>query len=296
MKSKIGYISIGAVFTLILSFAWLTFADKTADQPTTENQIAEQPNQAVSPKEVIGQPVFIDEDQNKITVFDGAKKWEYTLDAGTTIYRNDQQAKLAEIEFSDEVQVIVNSGQKVRYIRATGEAQAEVAAAAAPVQTAAQSEAPAQVKKNDANQQAAKPEEIEELKIKLEIGNKKYKVEYKQDDDDDIESEIEIEEGKNKTKITGSRAVSSVEEILSRMVLTSNMDRNAILKSVLDAVGEEYTHIKEVEIEIKFANGAEVKVDSEGSEDKQGKGLQRAMENVKGTPAEAVIAERLNKE
>ncbi|WP_134703459.1 YusW family protein [Ammoniphilus sp. YIM 78166] len=296
MKTKLGYISIGMVFTLILSFAWLTFADKKADPSTAEEQVADPSVQAEPPKEVVGQPVFIDQDANKIAVFDGAKKWEYTIDSGTTIYRNDQKVELADIQFTDEVQVILNSGQQVRYIRAIGEAQAEVAAAApaptsapASVQPAVQAAAP--VQKTSVGQHGVKPEEIEELKIKLEIGNKKYKLEYKQDDDD-IESEIEIEEGKNKTKITGSRAVSSAEEILSRMVLTSDMDSQAILQSILAAIGEEDGQVRKVEIEIEFANGAKLKVDSEG---KKAKGLSRAMENVQGTPAEAVIAELLKK-
>lgn len=125
MYRKISYIFIGMIFACILSFTFISFADDvkkklltqenddiTAPQLNTNTQTA--PNSKVS-----GKPVFIDRQHNQIAIFDGKDKWEFSLNDSTTIYRNDQKTLLDKLQFSDEIQVVLNSEQEVRYLIAT---------------------------------------------------------------------------------------------------------------------------------------------------------------------------------
>lgn len=130
MKKKFGYIIVGMLFAFILSVSLDSFAEysRKKEEDQSHNTIAPlivpaESNVASQSKDgkVLGHPVLIDKEQQRIIVFDGLKKWEFNLDLQTAIYRNEKKVELRDVRFTDEVEIILNSKQEVRYVNARGD-------------------------------------------------------------------------------------------------------------------------------------------------------------------------------
>ncbi|MEW9668557.1 S-layer homology domain-containing protein [Ammoniphilus sp. 3BR4] len=125
MYRKISYIFIGIIFACILSFSFISFADDVRKKflnQENDDPIASQVNPGTRPvpdSNVSGNPVYIDKEHNRIAIFDGKDKWEFTLNESTIVYRNDQKTQLDKLQFSDQIKVVLNSSKEVRYIIAT---------------------------------------------------------------------------------------------------------------------------------------------------------------------------------
>jgi hypothetical protein len=130
MKRKIGYIIVGMLFAFILSVSLDSFAEysrKKEQDQSLDNITSDIPPESnvASPSNskdgnVVGQPVLIDKEQQKIILFDGLRKWEFHLNSQTAIYRNEKKAELRDVRFTDQVEIILNSKQEVRYVNARG--------------------------------------------------------------------------------------------------------------------------------------------------------------------------------
>jgi major membrane immunogen (membrane-anchored lipoprotein) len=299
MKQKVAYISVGMVFTLVLSFALISFADQSTVGSTSEANTAE------NTTEIIGNPVFIDEEANQITVFDGNTKSDFSLNEKTTIYRNGNRVTLKDIEFRDDVSVLLNSQADVRYVIATGSSKPEPSIPEVQRTTSVMASTSNRV---IAEQPTKKPD-IVELELKLELNHdKKYKLKYK-NKDGKVESEFERETKHEKTKVSGERAATFVQSLISSIPLQPEMREKEIAEAIMRALKLQDGSYKAFELEITFNDGHTMKVDIEEEEkkrnkknkddedddhdddDKKGrKGLENALEKVKGTPAEQVIA------
>ncbi|WP_134701887.1 S-layer homology domain-containing protein [Ammoniphilus sp. YIM 78166] len=136
MKRKMGYIAVGMLFAFILSISIDSFAEysrkKESDQ-SLDHVTQEAPSNSIVASHnkegnVEGQPVLIDNEQQRIIVFDGLRKWEFNLNSQTAIYRNEKKVELRDVRFTDRVEVILNSKQEVRYVNAKGEDTSQVMA------------------------------------------------------------------------------------------------------------------------------------------------------------------------
>jgi hypothetical protein len=301
MKQKVAYISVGMVFTLVLSFALISFADQSTVGLTSEANTAE------NTTEIIGNPVFIDEEANQITVFDGHTKSDFALNGETTIYRNGNRVTLKDIEFSDDVKVLLNSQADVRYVIATGASKPEPSIPEEQRTTAVMASTPNRV----IAEQPTKIPDIVELELKLELSHdKKYKLKYK-NKDGKVESEFEKETKHEKTKVSGERAATFVQSLISSIALQPEMSEKEIAETIMRALKLQDGSYKAFELEITFNDGHTMKVDidkkeksnkknkdnksddhedNDDDDNKGRKGLENALEKVKGTPAEQVIA------
>lgn len=124
--NKMSYMAIGMIFTCMLSFSIISSADNRLDKNNSKSEeewISSQPDMENSNgiTNVSGNPVLIDTENNKITLFDGSQKFDFNLNSGTIIYRNNQKAQLEDLQFTDDIEVKLSSDNKVRYIIAAGE-------------------------------------------------------------------------------------------------------------------------------------------------------------------------------
>jgi hypothetical protein len=114
MKRKILYMSLGAVFTLIVSFSLISLADgntKKSDTANTSQTMSDQNTGTVE-----GLVSFLDLPNNKVIVFDGQKKHEFLIDGQTAIIKNNKNATIQELQLGDKIKVILNSNGNVRYL------------------------------------------------------------------------------------------------------------------------------------------------------------------------------------
>lgn len=114
MKRKILYMSLGAVFTLIVSFSLISLADGNAKKSNTANT-----SQTISDQNagtVEGLVSFLDLPNNKIIVFDGQKKHEFLIDGQTAIIKDNKNATIQELQLGEKIKVLLNSNGNVRYL------------------------------------------------------------------------------------------------------------------------------------------------------------------------------------
>jgi hypothetical protein len=110
MKRKILYMSLGAVFTLIVGFSLISLADENAAKSNSSSTS----QSAVDT--VVGQVSFLDLHNGKFIVFDGQKKHEFLINAQTVIMKNNKNASEQELQLGDPVKVLLNSSGDVRYV------------------------------------------------------------------------------------------------------------------------------------------------------------------------------------
>jgi len=266
MKQKFAYMSVGVIFTLILSFTWLSFASSTT--------------------EVAGKLTAIEKDQ--VSLFDGQKKWNFTINPDTIIYRNDKKVDLFALTFQDEVKVLLNSNEEVRYVVATYKEQENVTALKAeepiatvpvssptPVYVDSQSQETVTPQKQQVTKVAPIQPTIRELEVELEAGPKnKFKLKYK-NKNGKVEAEVEKETEKEKTKTKNDEAV--VRALIQKMDLSPEMGKQEITEKVLSALGIDQ-ELKKFKIKIKFINEKEVEIEV----DNKGKGKSQNRGNGNG--------------
>jgi Phr family secreted Rap phosphatase inhibitor len=126
---KLAYISIGAIFTLVVSFSWITWADSTntvtgqSDQTTQTTQTTGSQSSTT-----LGEISFLDQATGDIMVFDGKQKHSFKTDSQTKVLINQKEDQLSKLQLGDQVEVVCNSDGIVRYVVLTK----DVAGAAQP--------------------------------------------------------------------------------------------------------------------------------------------------------------------
>ncbi|RKD25063.1 hypothetical protein BEP19_04370 [Ammoniphilus oxalaticus] len=260
MKQKMAYMSIGVVFTLIVSFTWLSFASSSS--------------------EVVGTLTALDENNRQLTIYDGKNSREFTVDADTIIYRDNQKTQLSALLMDDDLKVLLNSDQKVRYVVAASHREnadstpntvAVKAVTTEPVTKQAEEQVEKPIVKEIPIRRAADSQtdlaSIRELEIELKVQpGHKYQLKYK-NKDGEVESKWEVK-GKQKAKKNGYRNAAEVEAFIKKLGINPQMDKQELAERVIAAFQLEHG-FRELEVEIEFSNGREVELEIENKADRK---------------------------
>lgn len=279
---KLAYMGIGALFMLVLSFAWLTFADQT----TTSAPPAAEPAAATGTvlKKVEGKITSLDPQTHTVGVFDAKAnaRWELVLAPDTTVYRNGQITDFSALRVGDSISAFVNTEQgkwRVRYVIAKGsEALAAEPSATETAATSDQSAAPPvsasphtpgaatgsttltshtplaapAVPAGTSTGGTGKPLAVKELALEVKLANgEEYELKFKQNG--------------------WERAY--LRTFVERLGLSPNMDNDEIAARVLQALGITGSDFEKIEVAITFVNEKKVELKLESGHGKgKGKG------------------------
>jgi hypothetical protein len=260
---KIGYISIGSIFTLILTFTIFTFAAPSSN-PTPSS------NQTITTNEFVGNPTLIDKDNNKITLFNGSKKADFTLNSDTIIYRNGQKTTLDQLQYNDDVKIILNSEQVVRYVVATSNKQQENSSSiGSEMQNNAQSQSidsdsnPSSNVNNaiSQNKEQSPSLNVSELQLHIDYGHGiNYEMHYHKNDQGKVDSHIHKKTENQNIEAKDEQATPFIESFIKQLALTPYSNENEILSKVQSTLGVKENTFKNLEFKVKFSNGNEVHI------------------------------------
>lgn len=251
---KIGYIAIGSLFTLILGFSFYSFAEQS-------NNVVSSSNPTATTSDFDGYPTEIDIANNKITLFNGTKKAEFTLNADTIIYRDGQKTSLDKLQYTDDVKVTLNSEQVVRYIVATASNQNQTPKvqeqpANSPSETSIST--PSQTQSTVA---------VRELQLHIDYGHgTNYEMTYHKDEHGKIESHIHKKTTGQNIEAKDQQATAFIESFLKQLALTPNSNQADILNKVQSVLGVKDNSFKNFEFKVKFVDNKEfhMHLDSNG--------------------------------
>jgi hypothetical protein len=259
---KMGYIAIGSLFTLIVGFSLLTFAEQSNTQTSSSSHTVSNEN------EFEGNPTLIDNTNNKITLFNGSKKQDFILNSDTIIYRNGQKTTLDQLQYTDDVKVTLNSEQVVRYVVATQVQPVNSTnnATATATQNNAQTQSTS-VKTNASSSVQNQPLNIRELKLHIDYGHGiNYDMDYHKDDKGKVDSHIHKKtEGQN-IEAKEQQATTYIESFVQQLRLTPNSNQSEILNKVQSILGVKDGTYKNLEFKVKFSDNQEfhIHLDSKG--------------------------------
>lgn len=282
---KLAYMGIGALFMLVLSFAWFTFADQT----TTSAPPAAEPAAATGTvlKKVEGKITSLDPQTHTVGVFDAKAnaRWELVLAPDTTVYRNGQITDFSVLRVGDSISAFVNTAQgkwRVRYVIAKG--SEALAAEPSGTETAVTDEqlASALPRTSDATGSTTltshtplaapaapagtstggtgKPLAVKELALEVKLANgEEYELKFKQNG--------------------WERAY--LRTFVERLGLSPNMDNDEIAARVLQALGITVSDFEKIEVAITFVNEKKVELKLDSGHGK-GKGKGKGKGHKKG--------------
>lgn len=265
---KLAYMGIGALFMLVLSFAWFTFADQT----TTSAPPAAEPQAATGTvlKKIEGKIVSLDPQTHTVGVYDAEAhaRWELVLAPDTTVYRNGQITDFSALRVGDALSAFVNTEQgkwRVRYVIAKGSETlgAEPPVSDTPVTDEQPMAQPAPAAPHTpgaigstgltsqtvTNAPAApagtstgrkgKPLAVKELALKVKLANgEEYELKFKQN----------------------GRERAYLRTFVEKLGLSPHMDKDEIAARVLQALGIAENDFEKVEVAIAFANDKKVEL------------------------------------
>lgn len=230
---KLAYALTGGVFTLILSFSWISWADNPpADNSiTSESKINSNPVEASSKA---GEISYLDYGNRKVIIFDGKQKHTYQLSEQTQVLINEQPADLQQIELGAHAEVIGNSAGDVRYLRVE---QKAVQAVAHPQgmdsQSSIRSAETSSPIKQASTTQTTKLEQVnsfpwEEWKLDLHQGNVKVKLEWEEGN-----AEVEWKTSDQEVKLDGGQAKSFILNWYATSGIASQQEQKQIAYEIL---------------------------------------------------------------
>jgi len=241
---KLGYMGIGALFILVVSFAWFTFADQTTTPAPSAAESTAATGTLLS--KVEGTLTSLDPQTHTIGVWEaGANvRRELALAPDTTVYRNGQITDFSALRVGDQISAFVHTEQgawRVRYVVAKGSEPQAVAppasdtagsdALTSPTPTAAPAAPPVTA--------TGKPLAVKELKLKVKLANnEKYELKFKQD-------------GHESPKI---------RPFVEKLGLSPTMGKDEIAAHVLRTLGIAEHETREVEVDVTFVNGKKVEL------------------------------------
>lgn len=263
--NKIGYISIGALFALIVSFSLISLADnqETPSQTQTNDTTgasSQQEDSATNESTVGGQISFLDEETGEFKVFDGKQSHSFQLTPQTQVLVKEVKVDQSNLALNDEVKVIHNSNKDARYILINKELQASKqdvqeelnpanVTAAATTTSAATEPVPSQ---NAATTSQGLP--FKELKVELQQGPKKVKLEWKKDD-----VEVELKSGDGEVKIKGTEASQYVAQWYSTLPDAEKTSEKEMIEFIAKSFDIDTSKPFECTIEWKREGGKEGK-------------------------------------
>ncbi len=194
---KLAYALTGAVFTLILSFSWISWADNKPvdDSLLSENNVNSTPAGASNGA---GEITFLDQETRKVIIFNGKQKYTYQLSEQTQVLINEKSADFQQIELGAHAEVIQNSAGDVRYLRveqkvAQSTSTAKTSKPTNPLKPVSTIQSPI------SDQTVSFP--WEKWKLDLHQGNIKVKLEWEKDD-----AEVEWKTPQKEMKLHGEQA------------------------------------------------------------------------------------------
>lgn len=109
-----------------------------------------------------------------------------------------------------------------------------------------------------------------ELEVELHTGQK-MELKYK-NDDGNLKAEItkQSKDDKGKEKVKGTEAVQAAEDFLKSAAITPQMTKQAIVNQILKTIEVENSQVKELDVEVKFANGTKIEIELENEEKESG--------------------------
>lgn len=239
MKQKIAYMAIGVIFTVILSFTWLSYASQSS--------------------EIEGQLTMIDPERQAFALDDGKKSWEFSLDSNAIIYKNNERATLSELDLDDEAKVLLNSNKQVRYVVAASEKETADAVVDKPVvKSVTSDETRSNVEKRSEASFVAESEI--ERPAHPERAIREFELEIERKRDHKIEVKYENKDGKIKWEQENIDIPTSAESFMTELALSPEMNKQEMAQRVLDALQEDM-NFKKFELEVKFANGKEIEIE-----------------------------------
>ncbi|RXT15236.1 hypothetical protein [Ammoniphilus sp. CFH 90114] len=206
--NKIAYMSIGALFAIILSFSIISLADNQDQKTEGKN---EQPEVTEEKKgNIEGKISYLDQASGTFMVFDGKQKHDFSLTSETQVMINEVRTDSSQLRLDDDVKIMLNSNGDVRYIlinrtvQEPNQPEPEVTTASIPESKPVQAPSTLAV---PASNLPAKELELQELKVELHQGAQKIKLEWKED-----KAELEWKTGKGEVKLKGSEAQAFLDE------------------------------------------------------------------------------------
>lgn len=248
--NKIAYMGIGAIFTIILSFGWLGYANQISSSESTVH---------------IGNLVSIDGEQQEIMVEQNGDNITFSLAESLWIHRNEEKSIIDDLISGDQVEMIFNSMNEVAFIKAhsvtweeqkkseeapkyekiSEEPQVEEKTTKIESKEKVQATEKSQTQPTSLNQTAWKNFEIKieahhtEIKIKRENKNNKVK------------AEVKVETKNEEIKMKGQSAETFITQLLSNI----NVDAQTELNEVAYLIAKEFKlNPEEVKLEIKIKN------------------------------------------
>ncbi|MEW9667767.1 YusW family protein [Ammoniphilus sp. 3BR4] len=260
--NKIGYISIGAVFALIISFSLISLADYQKNQSQTETAAgtnSQQEGTQTNQSTVEGQVSFLDGETGEFKVFDGKQSHSFQLTSQTQVMVNEVKGDRNNLALNDEVKVILNSNGDARYILINKELEAkqDVQQAVNPTTDSSAGSAGSSAAAEPVPVQRAEPSQglpFKELKVELHQGSKKVKLEWKKDD-----VEVEIKTGNGELKLKGTEANQYVEKWYSTLPDAEKASEEEMIAFIANSFEIDASKPFECTIEWKREGGKEGK-------------------------------------
>ncbi|MBP1931617.1 hypothetical protein [Ammoniphilus resinae] len=219
---KMAYIGIGMVFTFIVSFTWISWADnsqipkETIDQNTAAEETI---NETVRPKE--GTVSYLNKEKRSLIIFDGQGKQHVTVQPETKIMINDQESAFENIQLGDELKVVSNSENVVRYLLV----HQQVDVTPALNQETKEASKPAVEKVSMAEEDTSSAlTRYEELKIQLKQDKNKLEIKW-----DGKTAKITLETEDDKKKLDGKEAYSVLQKWVGKWDNNSNQQKEMLM-------------------------------------------------------------------
>lgn len=226
---KLAYALTGALFTLILSFSWISWADNEPTDNNTTNKTNVNSNPADASNKA-GEISFLDYANKRVIIFDGKQKYTYQLSEQTQVLINEKQGDLQQIELGAHAEVIQNSAGEVRYLRVE---QKNVQAASAYPSSNTTSKTSSSVKPIS-TKQTGKSNQMdfpwEKWKLDLHQGNIKVKLEWEGN-----KAEVEWKTSGRELKLEGDQAKEFIQSWYETSNLSNQKDQEQLVYSILQS-------------------------------------------------------------
>ncbi|WP_216831821.1 YusW family protein [Alkalihalobacterium elongatum] len=228
---KFGYMLIGALFTLILSFSYLVLADSFNADPyykdtsTTVMSEDEYDTFHDNQKDELEETVVVQEEP----VFIAANHQEIEVQFPVSNKNNNEGALTSQDEIQEVIKEDIDGSETKQEISAKqGEPSSFL-------------------------------NHIEKLEIKIKNDDFEVKIKQEQKKKKD-KAEVEIKNGKEKMKIKGEKAEEFLLQTFSKVQLNSPEDLQQVVKNIITAYGYDWDSVEvEIKVESKDDNKYEYK-------------------------------------
>ncbi|WP_199925638.1 S-layer homology domain-containing protein [Paenibacillus bouchesdurhonensis] len=179
----------------------------------------------------------------------------YGISSKLPVKHNKKFILADQIAVNNPMRLIVKDGQVV---------EAELLSTKEVSKDGTSKKEPNQEKKPNQEQKAGA---IAEFDFEVELaGKEKIKLEYK-NKKGTAQAQVEKESKKDKEKLKGNQAVQYMEELIAKAGLTDSMSGNEAVDKLMAALNIDKGQVKELELEVKFSSGKQMKIEFENDDD-----------------------------